>query len=246
MNVYEKINDFCKARNVGSIYKNERTPTPRVKFITELLKELKLKHKVERFKVGKTYGFNIIIYPSVKKKGKLRILTAHHDIVNPNVDNANDNSCSVINAIATRVLCPEIMVVLTDGEEVGGLGARHLSEQIIKGDYGKVLYVLNLELTGKGGKNFFVGMCKGKLKSDIVRKFKCPIVRVPFNDSVIMRQYGIDSVVINPLPLKDGALDMSLLYNCHTVRDTLATISTTDMKEFVEEVIVPILKESRK
>jgi histidinol phosphatase-like PHP family hydrolase len=33
---------------------------------------------------------------------------------------------------------------------------------------------------------------------------------------------------------KDTYLDFSLLYNCHSNRDTVETIDTMDMKEFVE------------
>mgnify|MGYP003495821106 FL=1 len=83
--------------------------------------------------------------------------------------------------------------------------------------------------------------------------FDCPIVRTPFNDAVTIRRYGIDSTVINPLPPLNGTeksqvqfndgkyLDYDLLFNCHSAKDSLSTISTTDMKEFVEEVILKII-----
>jgi hypothetical protein len=54
--------------------------------------------------------------------------------------------------------------------------------------------------------------------------------------------------VINPIPPinenkrdKDTYLDFSL-YNCHSNRDTVETIDTMDMKEFVEDVVLKILK----
>ena len=84
--------------------------------------------------------------------------------------------------------------------------------------------------------------------------FDCPIVRTPFNDSVTFRRNGIDSCVINPLPPTDNGeisqvkwdegvyLNFKLLFNCHSPKDTLDTISPEDMKEFVEEVVIPILK----
>jgi hypothetical protein len=37
---------------------------------------------------------------------------------------------------------------------------------------------------------------------------------------------------------KDTYLDFSLLYNCHSNRDTVETIDTMDMKEFVEDVVL--------
>jgi Zn-dependent M28 family amino/carboxypeptidase len=191
-------------------------------------------------------GFNIVLRGSSNK-----IITAHHDIVNPDIDNANDNSASVINAIATKLLKPEITVVLLDGEEVGGLGSQYLSDQILDGEFGEIAWVLNLELTGCGGSTFFVGNYPGKLQDHIRGIFDCPIVSTPFNDSVIFRKNGIDSVVINPLPiLEEGTspvkwgesyLDYDMLFNCHTKKDTIDTISTEDMQRFVEGVIIPIV-----
>jgi hypothetical protein len=202
---------------------------------------------VHEFNVNdSTLGFNIVL-----RGTSARIITAHHDIVNPNIDNANDNSASVINAIATKLLKPEITVVLLDGEEVGGLGAHHLSERILIGEFGGVEWILNLELTGRGGSTFFIGDYPGKLQDHIRGIFDCPIVSTQFNDSVIFRKNGIDSVVINPLPILDEGtspvkwgesyLDYDMLFNCHTKRDTLDTISIEDMQKFVEGVIIPII-----
>jgi hypothetical protein len=245
--MYDKIYNFCKIRNLGSIYKNGLEPSPRVKFLLDLTTDLGLNPEVDEFIVNESNsGFNIIL-----RGTSTRIVTAHHDIVNPNIDNANDNSASVINAIATKLIRPEITVVLLDGEEVGGLGAHHLSEEILSGDFGEVEWILNLELTGRGGSTFFIGDYPGKLQDHIKGIFNCPIVSTPFNDSVIFRKHGIDSVVINPLPIlnegksqvmwEEQYLDYDMLFNCHTKRDTIDTISTDDMQKFVEEVIIPII-----
>ena len=245
--MYDKIYDFCKIRNLGSIYKNGSTETPRVKFLMELTTDLGLIPELHVFYVREdVQGFNIVLRGSSNK-----IITAHHDIVNPDIDNANDNSASVINAIATKLLKPEITVVLLDGEEVGGLGSQYLSDQILDGEFGEIAWVLNLELTGCGGSTFFVGNYPGKLQDHIRGIFDCPIVSTPFNDSVIFRKNGIDSVVINPLPiLEEGTspvkwgesyLDYDMLFNCHTKKDTIDTISTEDMQRFVEGVIIPIV-----
>jgi hypothetical protein len=245
--MYDKIYNFCKIRNLGSIYKNGLEPSPRVKFLLELTTGLGLNPEVDEFIVNESNtGFNIVLRGSSNK-----IITAHHDIVNPDIDNANDNSASVINAIATKLLKPEITVVLLDGEEVGGLGSQYLSDQILDGEFGEIAWVLNLELTGRGGSTFFIGSYPGKLQDHIRGIFDCPIVSTPFNDSVIFRKNGIDSVVINPLPiLEEGTspvkwgesyLDYDMLFNCHTKKDTLDTISTEDMQRFVERVIIPIV-----
>jgi hypothetical protein len=47
---------------------------------------------------------------------------------------------------------------------------------------------------------FFIGNYPGKLSNHIKLLFDCPVVDTPFNDSVIFRRNGIDSVVINPIP----------------------------------------------
>lgn len=245
--IYDEIIEFCKVRNAGSCYKNDFGPTPRVNFLINLIKKHRLLPELHTWWIDDTNrGVNIVL----RGTGN-RIVTAHHDIVNPNIDNANDNSASVINAIALKILCPEITVVLLDGEEVGGLGSDHLSKQINDGEFGEVEWVLNLELTGKGGNTFFIGDYPGKLSDHIRGIFDCPIVRTPFNDSVIFRKHGIDSVVINPLPiLTEGVsdvvwgkdyLDFSMVYNCHSQRDTLETIDTCDMKTFVEDILIPIV-----
>ena len=36
-------------------------------------------------------------------------------------------------------------------------------------------------------------------------------------------------------------MDYSMLYNCHSSKDTIDTISVDDMKEFVEAVVLKIL-----
>jgi len=246
--IYKKITDFCAIRNLGSCRKNTQEPTPRVKFIMSLLDEEGIKYELDQFLEGRNYYYNIIMRGSSNK-----MIIAHHDIVNPNIDNANDNSASVINVIATKKLRPNINAVIVDGEEMGGVGSTRLGNQINAGEFGNIEWVLNFELTGKGGKYFFIGRYPGPLSDRIIDMFNCPIVDAPFNDSVTLRRLGIDSVVINPLPpLPDGKvskvvfndgkyLDFKLLYNCHSPADSLSTIDTNDMREFVEEVILKII-----
>ena len=283
--IYSKINEFCKVRNVGNCYSNGSEPTPRVKFIMELLdkegieydldaweytrpsrfnykkvsfqdpylKKLFGEEKVEEEEEPKNMMFNIIMKGSSDK-----MIIAHHDVNNHTIDNANDNSCSVINVIATKKLRPDVHAVLVDGEEFGGHGSKRLGQQIKKGNFGSISWVLNFELTGKGGKYFFIGDYPGKLSDKITGLFDCPVVRTPFNDSVTLRELGIDSVVINPAPPmpegkksdlkfpksgKEGVyLDFSVVYCCHRPTDTLSSIDVNDMKEFVETVVVKILQ----
>lgn len=251
--MYEKIYDFCKVRNFGNIYYNQESePTPRVKFLMELLHEMSIDYVLDKFSID-SWGKNITGYNIIMKGNSGKMVVAHHDIVNPNIDNANDNSASVINAIMVKKLRPDINVVLLDGEETGGIGAKRLAEQINLLEFGNIDWVLNLELTGIGGEDFFIGNYPGKLFDHIKSKFNCPVYNTPFNDSVTLRRFGIDSCVINPLPkLNEGLvtdvysdngyyLDSSILRNCHSKFDTIDSIDVNDMKIFVENVILKIL-----
>jgi hypothetical protein len=237
--MYNKIYDFCKVRNFGGIYKNTSDkPQPRVLFLLDLLDSEGIEYTLDKFDFNSGVGYNIIL-----KGDSTKMVVAHHDIVNPNIDNANDNSASVINAIMIKKLRPNMNVVLLDGEESGGIGSQRVSEQINDGYFGQIDWVLNLELTGRGGENFFIGNYSGGLFSHIKSIFDCPVFDTPFNDSVIFRRNGIDSCVINPLPLlPDGFLDYSFLFNCHTSKDSLSTIDTQDMKFFVEKILYRILQ----
>jgi len=246
--MYNKIYDFCKVRNLGGVYSNGDKPTPRVEFLMQLLESEGIDYELDTYQSKGNTCFNIIL-----KGDSNRMVVAHHDIVNPNIDNANDNSASVINAIMIKKLMPHMNVVLLDGEECGGLGSQRVSDQINEGYFGTIDWVLNLELTGKGGKYFFIGNYPGKLSDHIKSIFDCPITNTPYNDSVTFRKNGIDSVVINPIPpLNEGKtssvkwndttyLDFSMLYNCHSSKDTIDTIDISDMKEFTENVVLKIL-----
>lgn len=254
--MYNKIYDFCKVRNIGNVYKNDtEIPTPRVQFLIDLLESEGIEYELDKFPTKGGWlsntagvGYNIIM-----KGVSNKMVVAHHDINNPNIDNANDNSASVINAIMVKKLMPNINVVLLDGEEFGGLGSQRVSDQINEGYYGDIEWVLNLELSGKGGKHFFIGNYPGKLFDHIKSLFDCPVTQTPYNDSVTIRRNGIDSCVINPLPpLTEGKkssvkwgedvyLDYNMLFNCHNAKDNIDSIDINDMKEFVEEVVIKIL-----
>jgi hypothetical protein len=246
--MYNKIYDFCKVRNFGSVYSNGDKPTPRVQFLMDLLQSENIDYELDTYKSRGNNCYNIIL-----KGDSDRMVVAHHDISNPHIDNANDNSASVINAIMIKKLMPHINVVLLDGEECGGLGSQRVSDQINEGYFDTIDWVLNLELTGKGGKYFFIGNYPGKLSDHIKSIFDCPITNTPYNDSVTFRKNGIDSCVINPIPpLNEGKksqvkwddntyLDYTMLYNCHSSKDTIDTIDINDMKEFTEDVVLKIL-----
>lgn len=241
--MYNRIYDFCRIKNLGGAHKNGNSMSPRIIWIIKFLQELQIDFKIDEFSITR-FGHNK--FYNIYLPGTSRIaITAHHDIVNPNSDNANDNSASVINAILLKKLDPNVQVILLDGEEppMMGVGSDRASQMIKSGIYSGIDSVLNLELTGRGGKNFFIGDTGGVLSRRIINIFNPPEVSTPFNDSDIFRDNGIDSIVINPLPNNpDGSgMDFSLLYNCHSLRDSLSTIDIGDMREFVEDVLQKIV-----
>lgn len=249
MEIYQKIYEFCKVNPHGSARKNGKLIPPRVNWILNTLSELNLKYHLDSFSLGDT----INLYHNIILIGDSDLwVVAHHDIVNTSTDNANDNSASIINAIALKKILPNINIAFLDGEEIGGIGSQRLSDEMKGGKYGKVDWILNLELTGAGGKYFFIGDYPGKLSDHIKSIFNCPISPTPFNDSVIFRKNGFDSCVINPLPRaineksqslnENILLDYSYLYNCHRPSDSLDTISVDDMKDFTENVLVNIIE----
>jgi hypothetical protein len=258
--MYSKIYDFCSTKNIGGGHKNGIEQPPRVKWIVNLLKSNGIEFIIDEFEIPRfpNNKFYNIILPGSSGK----FVTAHHDIVNPNSDNANDNSASVINAIMTKINSPSTTVILLDGEEppMMGVGSQRSSEMIKAGEYGQCDWILNFELTGKGGHHFFIGNYDNELNNHIKGLFNCPVVQTPFNDAAIFLRNGITSTVINPLPplekkpglfqrsfqeeilSYDGTpLDFSILYNCHSMKDSVDTIDPKDMQDFVESVVVKIL-----
>jgi len=243
---------FCAVRNKGTFFDNgdATETTPRIVFLRHLLADLHLDYELDVWEMPNRYPvspekttthlFNIYLHGTGNK-----MVMAHHDVANHKVDNCNDNSASVINAIAAKILNPELNVAITDGEEFGGVGSQRVSDKIKEGHFGEIEYVVNLELTAVGGLNFFTEPYPdSNLYKKIMSIFpNTYTTRVPFHDGVILRRNGIDSLVLNPLPLDaKGKLDFSILYNCHTTRDTINLANYDDMDIFVKQVITPLIK----
>lgn len=239
---YSKINEFCAIRNTGGAHTNGTEMPNRFKWLVEQCEAEGFDYEIDTFQHPRFPNNNF--YNLILKGTSNKMVIAHHDIVNPGVDNANDNSASVINCLVIKKQKPEVNVVIVDGEEppMLGVGSTRLGQQIAAGNFGDIEWVLNLELTGAGGKNFFVGNYPGPLTSKIVELFDAPIVMTPFNDSIPLRRYGVDSTVVTSLPLDEkGELKMEYLFYCHTRHDMLNIVSPEEMKEFVEEVVYKLL-----
>lgn len=240
--------EFCAQRCVApSIFGNfgPITTNPRIIFLRKLFFDYNLDYETDMWTLPA--GRNreeVFLYNFYLRGTSNKMVIAHHDIANPNVDNCNDNSASVINAIAAKILNPELNVCITDCEEFGGKGAQRLSEKINAGEFGEIEFVVNLELTAVGGMNFFTEKYPdSRLYQKIMTLFpNTPTVHVPFHDGMILRRNLIDSLVLNPLPLdENGNMKMHMLGYCHSPKDTIALANYQDMDDFVRNIITPII-----
>lgn len=244
----EILPEFCAVRcSAPSIFGNGGIidTNPRIIFLRKLLFDLDLEYEFDAWDLPLQNGDIVHLYNFYLKGTSNKMVIAHHDIANPNVDNCNDNSASVLNAIAAKILNPDLNVAITDCEEFGGKGAYRLSDKIRDGYFGEIEYVVNLELTAAGGLNFFTEDIAGSVLAKKVQTIfpNTPTVAVPFHDGMILRRRGIDSVVLNPLPLNDkGKLNMTYLGYCHTPMDTISLANYDDMDIFVREVVTPLIK----
>ena len=279
--IYSRIQEYC-AIHQGLASSFGKQYSPRMNKIIECLTEYNIPYFVDSFSRSERWYHNIILPGSSSQ-----LFTAHHDTAVVG-DCANDNSASIINLIALKILRPHVNIVFTDAEEIGSsamYGAKRVAElwhQIKNGNpvhiqgqpllWEQMRWIVNLELTGSGGKRFFYGsypQYRGEkpsaLAAEIHRLFDAefPIqdVDVPLSDSKVFVEQGIDSLVLNPLPpllpngkhrypcphdpvrAADGTmLDLSIVRLCNSPVDRLDLphMTTQYMKEFVEEVLVPI------
>src|ERR1035437_8634935 len=170
---YELLDVMKDVRNIQSSYKPSYSPlTNRASFIINTLNELGVSYELDIFDAA---GYDLYDYTNSKllniivkfgsRSGKPAIVfSAHHDISNPHSENCQDNTASVCNLLH---LCAKlkgqaygesknllesrpVIIVFTDREEAGGVGARRMSQRLLRGDFGKFEYVINLELTGLG------------------------------------------------------------------------------------------------
>ena len=241
--MYNEIYGLCKIRNNGGALSNGLTNyPPRFQFIIDLLESNGFKYEIIKFKNERfplTFFYNIYIKGSGDK-----MAIAHHDVYNFRADNANDNSASIINCLVLKKMNPNLNIAIIDGEEPPcmGIGSKKLADDINDDYFGSIQYVLNLELTGIGGESFFVGKMGSKLEKIIVDMFDPFVTDVPFNDSYILLENGIDSAVVTTLPIINGKEDYSVMYQIHTMRDSVESISVDDMQLFVENVASKLLK----
>lgn len=177
---------------------------------------------------------------------------AHHDINNTKSQNCQDNTASVSNLLqlakelSTTELNKNIYIVFTDCEESGGRGAVRLAERINTNVFGKVKYVVNLELTANGTE-LWADYNKGELLDRLLvvsaeNNVNLNVFKTPFNDSWILRESNIESVCIGLLSKEEVEVVNQKGYCntwgvCHRENDTIELANEGEMNVFIQSVL---------
>jgi hypothetical protein len=250
-NIFNRINEFClvkeKVDNFSDTYRKTPELSNRLKFIINLVEELGISHELVSVDYDDYYedGSPVYFHNLLLRGGSGRYISAHYDIFNIDSHNANDNSASVINAIALKVLNPDVNIILLDAEEqpycCEGSRWQSLWMRSCKEATKKVDFIINLELTGLGGKNFVVAEDdNGDCQYTIIKHFNPLVKKLPRNDAYYFRRHTNDAVCISTYPLVNNEPNFDHFRKIHTTDDNLLSISIEDMKEFVIEVLLPI------
>ena len=183
-----------------------------------------------KFEARKRTHANIYVKVGEPEKD-LPMIEAHYDIANPDSENMQDNTASVIN-----LLCLADnrsfngWIAFTDNEELvhlGDSGIRRLVEDIRRNAFFKgnpPTSIISLELTGRGQELW--GDAISINTPNITNKI-CPL-----NNAVFARELGIRATCLGTLP-KENLFNPNPIWSiCHSVKDNRHGISVTDMVVF--------------
>lgn len=255
--ILNKIYEFCSIKeDTNTCYRND-IYSNRLTFLISLLNDLEIPHFVNDFdnKIETYYknGTSTSLYSNnlIMEGNSNLLLIAHHDIRNPDSENANDNSASILNAIALKYLYPNITVVLTDMEESDCEGVKILKSNLINKFWGigkpfkkEIIHVVNLELTGVGEKIGISGYKRGHggdcLTNIIQINFLVKEIVLPENECWYLKCF--DSECISLYNVIDGVDDFSHFKNCHNMDDSVDKINVDNMERFVLEFLYPLSK----
>jgi hypothetical protein len=264
---YQWLREMILIRNFESSYKPKPYPvTNRACFIINALNQIGVPYTLDIFSEGgvslneNEYNgaklVNIIVkFESTSGKPAV-VFCAHHDVANSKSQNCQDNSASVCNLLhlAAKIkakgqdLTRPVIIVFTDKEEFGGVGAHRMSMRILAGDFGPVDYVINLELTGLGNQLWLDTDNSIRMRTEetpLIQRFNEVIgkenyheVSTPFSDAVIFRSNGLDCLCIGILPEEQLATGgrKETWWLCHSMDDTIDKTDEIDMALFVEKL----------
>lgn len=251
---YDYLCEMCTIKTDFNAFGPRENPiTKRVSYIINEFVKINIPYTLDMFDcnniltttVGKNKLVNVIVkFDSINSSTESILFLAHHDIKNIFSENAQDNSASVCNLLD---LCRQlknirlnknIIIAFTDGEEVGGIGARRLAMLINKGNFRNVLHTINLELTGLGTELWVGAGSYTQLSKDKIQKWVnlgATIKQIPFSDTAILESEGIKSVCIGLLPKNEIDLNFPPTWSlCHSTNDTFDKTNKVDMSLLVK------------
>lgn len=256
---YEFLRQLCAFNaDITSFRGNLNPISNRVAYIMHQLDTHKIAYTVDKFQPitgvpdaeeGKFAEVNIVVEIKGHNEALTTVFSAHHDVNNPASENCQDNTASVANLLdlcvrLTHITPPNnVVICFNDSEEKvspATCGIQRLAQNILKGIYGKVQYVIVLELTANG-KNYWMSYRADNALSQKIREKQPKTHRVgtPYNDSMVIERY-VPSVCV-------GSLDDGNLGNvktrgfcrtwamCHRMEDTFESQAVEgDMDLFVD------------
>lgn len=238
MNIKNKsyiLEDLCAVRDQPAyLIHGMPNMTNRFSYIIKRLIDFNVPFEIDRFtdELNQTF-FNGYVYLNGFDESKdTLIFMAHHDVLNTEFDNFNDNSASVFLLMMfshlfnkTDNLEYNLLVVFTDAEERGFRGAERLKYQIEEGKFSKsnIIHIINLELCGVGNSMWIENHNTNDLVVDMGRKFfkgSTDITDTPSSDATFLRSQGMDNITtIGLLNKIGGEFDKSPWSLVHTKRD---------------------------
>jgi hypothetical protein len=259
---YEYLSEMTAIRSEFNSRKPQVNPiNSRVAYILSELEELGVEFEKDIFQAAKPTIYaltpnyiNIYVnFQASKKTDSTIVFLAHHDVVNVSSENCNDNTASVCNLLhlcgilKEKELKHNVVVAFTDAEEICShdySGSARLGELINSDAFGNVLFAINLELTANGGEIYYDHYDKKSKLSKHLEKTADEIynVQTPFNDSVVLRKRGIDSICIGTLTTKEM---LKVVYGgfcptwglCHKKEDTFEKANGDEMSDFVNFLV---------
>lgn len=255
--ILNKIHDFCQVRELTDTdgdfaFRTTREFSNRLKFIINLLEELNIEYEISTWDdacIGDDY-WEYCFHNLIMKGSSNRHFTAHYDVRNPNSQNANDNSASIISLILLKVLNPDVNIAFLDAEESPWMGEgakwhRQWLRSTHNGYNGKefreVDYILNLEMVGLGGKNVVISDYENNLSATIKTNFNPVVMALPPNDAWFFKN-RFDTVCMSTYPIINGKPNFAHFKKTHKIEDNLSSIRIEDMQEFVSGVLLPLSK----
>jgi len=236
--ISELIRSFCAAKEEKE--KKELCKTDeksvRLQWLESTCKNLGIQYDLDDFTNNNCKFTNMYL-----KGSSNMFFSAHYDIFDINSDNANDNSASVINLLVLKKLAPNINVLLFDGEEPPffGAGSSHFTFNMYK----KPKFILNLELTGYGDEILISNYSNGYLFNTFIEQYDAVEYKFPFNDATIIKKIK-PNIEIETIVLRPKELDPVHFHNIHSKKDSINTINTSHMENLVNQVLLPLTKET--